>query len=846
MSKCIAASLLMVLLFTVWIGAADLSEKEARLARVQGKKRLRLLVELTGDYMRMKPEKAITYGMEAIQLFRDFPDPMQEVGLYNHLGIAYREMTIIDKSRQYFQQARQLAKNSKYKKGYADSARNLGLVYRYEGSYIKALENLSEALRIYRELGEELEIGNIFNYIGVTYMIMGDFKKALENLFNAKRIYVLLGAKDRIGSAYNNISLVYIEQKNYENALIYLKKALKIAKEIDHKRGTAIVLDTIATVYYRQGKYNEAIEYARQSLEISVSIESKINVVETLILMGKAYSDWQKNQSALDHFNRALTAAKEMNERKMTSEILINIGKVIRDQGDLRESLAYFKEAQTIAAEINENTRLKEAHLQMSNTYAALNDFSNALNHYKKYKELNDAIFNEANSKRIAELETRFALLNKEKEIILLKKDKENQENLKNFLLIISLLVLLLAFVTYTRYRLKVRSNLALRQEIDNHKQTDRKLKESEEKFRTLAEKSVVGIYIIQDNVFKYVNPRFSALFDYTEDEIIGMDSLQIAAPEDRSMKSENIRQLLMGSVDAVRYEFRGITREKELIHLESFAAQTLYQDQPAIIGTLIDITGRKKAEAELLKSQRMEAVGILAGGIAHDFNNLLSIIVGYISILKDNIHLDQKTLGMVEKMEQASQQATDLANKLITFSKGGWIFTQTLNVTDILKDISGVYPDMKPLLQQVSIPADLKPIHGDKRQLREVISSLLKNAVEAADSPEKLTNILIKGENITLDKKNAFSLKKGDYVKISVIDKGKGIPPDHMDNIFDPYFSTKDTVTQKGMGMGLAICYSIIKKHNGYIRIQSQMGEGTTVELFLPTDAERVKNEAS
>jgi signal transduction histidine kinase len=141
--------------------------------------------------------------------------------------------------------------------------------------------------------------------------------------------------------------------------------------------------------------------------------------------------------------------------------------------------------------------------------------------------------------------------------------------------------------------------------------------------------------------------------------------------------------------------------------------------------------------------------------------------------------------------------------------------------------------PEIRHIPCQVSLPPNLKPIYGEERQLRQVITNLLLNAYEA--KPERGYIITITAENIHLDQNNPFSLKQGNYIKISVIDTGKGIAPELLEKIFDPYFSTKTTVSQKGLGMGLAICYSIIKKHEGLISISSEVEKGTTVDVYLP-----------
>jgi signal transduction histidine kinase len=255
------------------------------------------------------------------------------------------------------------------------------------------------------------------------------------------------------------------------------------------------------------------------------------------------------------------------------------------------------------------------------------------------------------------------------------------------------------------------------------------------------------------------------------------------------------------------------------------------------------EIQEHKQTAAELLKSQKLESIGILAGGIAHDFNNLLTIIIGNISMAVEEIEGDARNarvVKMLKSAEKSSHEATELAQKLITFSMGGWIVPQKVALTTILKSVLEYYPQMEPLLKNTSIPPGLKSLYSDERQLRQVMYNLLQNANEAMTDPMKVT---IKAENITINENNNFSLEPGDFVKISVIDNGRGIPADKLEKVFDPYFTTKDTVTRKGLGLGLAICYSIIRKHNGHIAFKSKVGKGTTVELYLPTYSETVND---
>jgi signal transduction histidine kinase len=243
----------------------------------------------------------------------------------------------------------------------------------------------------------------------------------------------------------------------------------------------------------------------------------------------------------------------------------------------------------------------------------------------------------------------------------------------------------------------------------------------------------------------------------------------------------------------------------------------------------------RTRLHDELLTAKKMEAIGILAGGIAHDFNNILSVIIGNLGLALEEIESNPKRAAkMLKNAEKASIQATELAQKLITFSRGGWVVRRGITLTALLKIIEAQNPGMKTILHHTTtiIPPGLKPLYGDERYLSQVIQNLLQNADEAAAEPKRIT---LEAENVTLKENNDFELKYGDYIKISITDSGRGIPKEQMGKIFDPYFSTKDTVTQKGLGLGLAICYSIIKKHNGHIAVKSEVGKGTTVEIYLP-----------
>jgi len=268
--------------------------------------------------------------------------------------------------------------------------------------------------------------------------------------------------------------------------------------------------------------------------------------------------------------------------------------------------------------------------------------------------------------------------------------------------------------------------------------------------------------------------------------------------------------------------------------------SSSVLKDETGAAGGIVcvakDISERKRLEEELLKSKKLEAIGLLAGGIAHDFNNLLSVIIGNTLLARENIPIGNDAYRLLVKAEEASIKAAELAGKFVTFSPGGWVSAREVTLTDVLEDIEtpGLPGAGTDISYDIDIPGTLMPVSGDRDQLNQVIKSLFLNAVEAMPGKGK---IIVRAENTTLEETDDESilLKKGTYVKITIEDNGSGIPPDNIENIFDPYFSTKHSVDQKGTGLGLTTCYSIIKNHGGHITVESEVGKGSVVTLYLP-----------
>ncbi|MFC2141012.1 ATP-binding protein [Acidobacteriota bacterium] len=242
------------------------------------------------------------------------------------------------------------------------------------------------------------------------------------------------------------------------------------------------------------------------------------------------------------------------------------------------------------------------------------------------------------------------------------------------------------------------------------------------------------------------------------------------------------------------------------------------------------------KKQEELLKSKNLESIGILAGGIARDFNNYLTSIMGNISIAKMSLHNTRKIHRSLNRAEETSIKAADLAAKLLTFSEGGEPINKKNSITDIIRNTIDFHFKNTPVTFDNRSELKTWPVCGDETQLKQIIYNILLNAVQAIPAEGE---IIIDTENVSLAQPNDFFLTGGSYVKISIKDTGVGIPAKNLDKIFDPFFSTRDTSSHDGVGMGLSISQSIIKKHNGSIVVDSIEDKGTTVTIIIPAYSE-------
>ena len=252
-------------------------------------------------------------------------------------------------------------------------------------------------------------------------------------------------------------------------------------------------------------------------------------------------------------------------------------------------------------------------------------------------------------------------------------------------------------------------------------------------------------------------------------------------------------------------------------------------------LAVIVDVTDRKRVEAELRQIQRMEAMGQLTGGIAHDFNNLLAVIMGNLQLAQRRAKGEERILQLVDNALGATQRGAELTQQLLVYARKQQL---SPTVTDINELIRGLESLLGRTLGEnihisIKLDDDVKAVLIDRTQME---SALINLAVNARDAMSNGGRLLIQTENIELDARYAethIDVPPGDYLMIAVTDTGVGIPRDAQERIFEPFFTTKDV--GKGTGLGLSMVYGFVKQSKGHIRVYSEEGQGTTFRIFLP-----------
>ncbi|MCK5682901.1 response regulator [bacterium] len=381
----------------------------------------------------------------------------------------------------------------------------------------------------------------------------------------------------------------------------------------------------------------------------------------------------------------------------------------------------------------------------------------------------------------------------------------------------------------------RVAIHLKLKQQRDALFQKQQELNLANQKNRMILNTVAEGIYgVDQTGSIGFINPAALKMIGRKEDEVLGKRSCEIMHPNwitDKKPQCIVLQAMLQReikeNIDAVF-----LRKDKTSFPVEFIAAPVIEKSSP--VGAVVifkDISKRKRIERELHKADKLKSFEVLTGGIAHDFNNILSTTMGNLQIAMMDIKPDNGIYALLDKTYNSTLIMQDLAAKFLTISQGIMLTEKEFQLKEIINQVIKSIHSDDNIDFQITVPDNTWSLKASQLHIIQLLNNILLNSKEA----------MINGGTITITVQNCPDgsteyphLKHAPYLKISVQDQGEGISSENYPKIFDPYFSTKPKGVQKGMGLGLTICQAIIKGHQGYLKVESIPGSGTTVHIYL------------
>ena len=361
-----------------------------------------------------------------------------------------------------------------------------------------------------------------------------------------------------------------------------------------------------------------------------------------------------------------------------------------------------------------------------------------------------------------------------------------------------------------------------------------RELAISETWHRSIFDNATDGIMVLNKNgKIINVNQKTCELHGFDKEALIGIHIDLLEANGDKDKREETTERILNG--ETLIYETEHYKKDGSKILLEVSSKSLDIEGHTYIQSFSRDITEKKRIQEQLMHSQKMESIGSLAGGISHNFNNILTAILGYAELLLEFSELDDTSKQRVRNIESAARKAGVMVSKLLSFARRDSHEVLTLSLNDLISDSAKLFEGVldKRIGLKINLCENIPVVEGDPNQIEQVVMNLMVNARDAM--PEGGL-IIIKTGVIEVGR-NSFNtpsyIKSGKYAVMSVSDTGCGIPAEIRDRIFDPFFTTKEK--GKGTGLGLASVYGIVKDHQGYISVQSEVGKGTNFDIYLP-----------
>ena len=375
---------------------------------------------------------------------------------------------------------------------------------------------------------------------------------------------------------------------------------------------------------------------------------------------------------------------------------------------------------------------------------------------------------------------------------------------------------------------------------ITHRKQVEKDLQELDDLKNTIVENLPAVLFVKKAEDLSYLewNKEAETLTGHKKEDMLGKSDRDFFSEDEAEsfmdMDNKVLAEGIMHDIpeETIHTRYKGV----RVMHTKKIPIYDRNGDACYLLGISQDITESRETEEMLRRSQKMEAVGQLSGGIAHDFNNQLGIVTGYLEFLKLYVGNEEKQKGWVESASKAAQRCVDLTKQLLMFSRA------SASPEKIKTDINNSIKNLEDLIRKSVTPqieisyqmeADLRPVTLDKSEFEDVIASLVSNARDATNGSGK---IILRTSNVYLDADTVvtnYGVKPGEFIMLEIKDNGSGMSEEVLDHIYEPFFTTKQVGS--GTGLGMSMVYSFVQRLDGIIKIDSSVGSGTSVKIYIP-----------
>ncbi len=869
---------------------------------ISAKREIELLNLLAEEFKRKDPGQTKLYAIEALQKAKEDGDPVLIGNSYSSLALAYYYMENYDFAIKYDKKALEEFKKAENKQKQIDAFFDLAMDYnrtgemklaitmmenaktlaqeigseedlatafdylalfeKTTGNYHNVIKYYKAAYELRKEIGDKVDIVNSLNQLGSIYWELGDYPQTLEYYKDALTYSEEIDFKKGISMLYNNIANVYADWENKEQAQKYYLKAIVINKELNDTSGLAIAYNNIGELLLKEKKLDSANFYYQKSLYLKNKGSDSIRIANTLINLADYYFKKENYQKALNILYKSLKVYQENEELRRVATTINQIAEIYKAQGNLKKAFDNFYKSLDIAKKLGTLEELKENYYSLYKIYAEVLDYKNALEFHEKYIEIKDSLFNERSQKKIIAYQAKYETKEKENQIELLKRDKKLQEtrqrNTRNLYIGLLVLIVVIAIFIYSRYRVKRRANVKLRQQskeilsqkekLDKQRELlDKTIVELEKSNSELEKLSIVAretdnaiIIAGPGGEIEWINQGFTRMYGYNLEEYINTKGKTLSeAHSDFDIK--NKIQTSMANKKAVVYDTLHMVKDGGVKWVQTTLTPIIDKNNELskLIAIETDITKVKKAEEEVRSAKQAEAINRskteFLANMSHEIRTPLNAIIGFAKLLSAE-KLSEKGKDFIKTIQSNGNILLTLINDILDLSKMEadqlQIVKEPVNLGQIFNEVMNIF-SLKAREKNLEIKLDIKDglpgkIMLDEKRIRQILVNLVGNAIKFTEKGYVKINA---DYNKTEEQPKAIDLI------FSVEDSGIGIEQEQQEAIFEAFRQKSGSSIRKysGTGLGLTITKRFLSAMGGTITLSSKRGEGTKFTVRIP-----------